>query len=148
MSSILGADTYNELTQTLQALQSPDNTIRSQAEDYLQNTWVNTRPEYLLLGLAEHISNSSDVSVCAPPSVLLSFRRILAFLSCLLPTAYYQPRSILTQPLLFSTKASVFRRRHFSPDSLQDTQERQGRVCRDLYLLSRRFCFCHQAEAP
>lgn len=61
--SMLGTDTYNELTQTLQALQSPDNAIRSQAEDYLQNTWVNTRPEYLLLGLAEHISNSSDVSV-------------------------------------------------------------------------------------
>lgn len=61
--SMLGTDTYNELTQTLQALQSADNAIRSQAEDYLQSTWVNTRPEYLLLGLAEHISNSNEVSV-------------------------------------------------------------------------------------
>lgn len=61
--SMLGTDTYNELTQTLQALQSPDNAIRSQAEDYLQNTWVNSRPEYLLLGLVEHIGNSNDVPV-------------------------------------------------------------------------------------
>ncbi|KAK7739238.1 importin subunit beta-3 [Diatrype stigma] len=72
--SMLGTDTYNELTQTLQALQSPDNAIRSQAEDYLQNTWVNTRPEYLLLGLVEHIANSSDVPLRSFAAVI--FRRI------------------------------------------------------------------------
>ena len=131
MSSILGADTYNELTQTLQALQSPDNTIRSRAEDYLQNTWVNTRPEYLLLGLAEHISNSSDVSVC--PLSITSSPALTAL-------------TALTDRTL-SIKAPIFCCRHLPSDSLQDTQERQGRFRRDLYLLSRRFRFCHQAEA-
>lgn len=112
--SILGADTYNELTQTLQALQSPDNAIRSQAEEYLQNSWVNTRPEYLLLGLAEHISNSSDVLVCDPlyilfisPFMSLPLRAVLSqlplqYCTVLTPSASFHQSSDLSPPLSFA----------------------------------------------
>lgn len=62
--SMLPADVHAELTQLLQALQSSDNSIRSQAEDHLQNNWTATRPEILLMGLAEQIQNAADASVC------------------------------------------------------------------------------------
>lgn len=62
--SMLPADVHTELTQMLQALQSSDNSIRSQAEDHLQNNWTATRPEILLMGLAEQIQNAADVTVC------------------------------------------------------------------------------------
>lgn len=61
--SMLPADVHTELTQLLQALQSSDNSIRSQAEDHLHNNWTATRPEILLMGLAEQIQNTADVSV-------------------------------------------------------------------------------------
>lgn len=61
--SVLPAETHAELTQLLQALQSPDNSIRTQAEGHLQNTWTNTRPEILLMGLAEQISASTETTV-------------------------------------------------------------------------------------
>lgn len=64
--SMLPADVHNELTQLLQALQASDNSIRSQAEDHLQNNWTATRPEILLMGLAEQIQNSGDASVRLP----------------------------------------------------------------------------------
>lgn len=60
---MLPADVHTELTQMLQALQSSDNSIRSQAEEHLQNNWTATRPEILLMGLAEQIQNAADVSV-------------------------------------------------------------------------------------
>ena len=52
----------------LQALQSPDNSIRSQAEEHLHNSWTNTRPEMLLMGLVEQIqaTNSETVVRFAP----------------------------------------------------------------------------------
>jgi hypothetical protein len=52
-----------ELAQLLQALQSADNNVRSQAEDHLQNNWNGTRPDVLLMGLAEQIASSPDASV-------------------------------------------------------------------------------------
>jgi hypothetical protein len=61
--SILPQEIHTELAQLLQALQSADNGIRSQAEDHLQNNWTNTRPEILLMGLAEQIQASQDVAV-------------------------------------------------------------------------------------
>lgn len=61
--SMLPADVHTELTQLLQALQSSDNSIRSQAEDHLQNHWTATRPEILFMGLAEQIPNTADPSV-------------------------------------------------------------------------------------
>jgi oligoendopeptidase F len=60
---MLPADVHAELTQLLQALQSPDNSIRSQAEEHLQNHWTLNRPELLLMGLAEQIQNTPDISV-------------------------------------------------------------------------------------
>lgn len=61
--SMLPAEVHAELAQLLQALQSPDNNIRSQAEDHLQNNWTASRPEVLLMGLAEQISGSTDAPV-------------------------------------------------------------------------------------
>lgn len=61
---MLPAEVHAELTQLLQALQSPDNGIRSQAEDHLANNWTVTRPEVLLMGLAEQIAASADAPVC------------------------------------------------------------------------------------
>jgi hypothetical protein len=64
-----------ELTQLLQALQSPDNSIRSQAEDHLQTNWTATRPEILLMGLAEQIAGAPESSVTQliPPYSCLPF---------------------------------------------------------------------------
>jgi len=72
--SVLPPEVAAELTQLLQALQSPDNSIRSQAEDHLQNNWTATRPEILLMGLAEQTAGASEPSVlAASPLPLLSF---------------------------------------------------------------------------
>lgn len=74
--SVLPAETHAELRQLLQALQSSDNTIRSQAEGHLQNTWTNTRPEILLMGLAEQIAASPETSVSRLfDCLLLTFER-------------------------------------------------------------------------
>ncbi|CAI4213323.1 unnamed protein product [Parascedosporium putredinis] len=72
--SMLPADVHAELTQLLQALQSSDNSIRSQAEEHLQNHWTINRPELLLMGLAEQIQNTPDVSTRSFAAVI--FRRI------------------------------------------------------------------------
>jgi importin-5 len=61
--SMLPANVHEELAQLLQALQSKENAIRSQAEEHLQNNWTNTRPDMLLMGLAEQIAISKDSSV-------------------------------------------------------------------------------------
>lgn len=61
--SLLSPEIHAELTQLLQALQSADNGIRSQAEDHLQNNWTNTRPEVLLVGLVEQLQGASDTTV-------------------------------------------------------------------------------------
>lgn len=72
--SILPPDVHAELTQLLQALQSPDNSIRSQAEEHLQSNWTSTRPEVLLMGLAEQIQGAGDNATRSFASVI--FRRI------------------------------------------------------------------------
>ncbi|KAK7416969.1 importin subunit beta-3 [Neonectria punicea] len=72
--SMLPPDVHAELNQLLQALQSPDNTIRSQAEEHLQNNWTSTRPEVLLMGLAEQIQGSGDNATRSFGAVI--FRRI------------------------------------------------------------------------
>lgn len=64
--SVLPQEVNAELAQLLQALQSADNSIRSQAEDHLQNNWTATRPEILLMGLVEQIAGSHDATVCLP----------------------------------------------------------------------------------
>lgn len=62
--SLLSVEVHAELTQLLQALQSADNATRSHAEEHLQNSWTSTRPEMLLLGLAEKIQGAGDNAVC------------------------------------------------------------------------------------
>lgn len=61
--SVLSADIHAELAQLLQGLQSADNSIRSRAEVHLQNNWTATRPEILLMGLAEQIQGAGDEQV-------------------------------------------------------------------------------------
>lgn len=68
--SLLSAEVHAELTQLLQALQSADNGIRSQAEEHLQNSWTGTRPEVLLMGLAEQIQGAGDNAVSASNKAL------------------------------------------------------------------------------
>ncbi|GJN71655.1 importin beta-3 subunit [Purpureocillium lilacinum] len=72
--SLLSAEVHAELTQLLQALQSADNGIRSQAEEHLQNSWTGTRPEVLLMGLAEQIQGAGDNATRSFAAVI--FRRI------------------------------------------------------------------------
>jgi hypothetical protein len=61
--SLLSAEVHAELTQLLQALQSADNATRSQAEEHLQNNWTSSRPEVLLMGLAEQVQAAGDNAV-------------------------------------------------------------------------------------
>lgn len=61
--SILPENVHSELAQLLDALQSSDNSVRSQAEEHLQNNWVLTRPDMLLMGLVEQIQGSNDPMV-------------------------------------------------------------------------------------
>ncbi|CAK7562739.1 MAG: importin subunit beta-3 [Sporothrix epigloea] len=72
--SLLPPELGVELSQLLQALQSADNAIRSQAEDHLQNNWTASRPEVLLMGLAEQIGSQATNSFRSFAAVL--FRRI------------------------------------------------------------------------
>ncbi|KAI2634576.1 armadillo-type protein [Xylaria nigripes] len=72
--SMLPPDVSTELSQLLRALQSPDNSIRWQAEEHLQNNWTATRPEILLMGLAEQIAGSPDSVARSFAAVI--FRRI------------------------------------------------------------------------
>lgn len=72
--SQLSPDIHAELSQLLLALQSPDNSNRSQAEEHLQNNWTATRPEVLLMGLAEQIQAAGDNATRSFAAVI--FRRI------------------------------------------------------------------------
>ncbi|KAH0436861.1 importin beta-3 [Colletotrichum camelliae] len=72
--SMLPPDVHQELGQLLQALQSPENSVRTQAEEHLQNNWTTARPEVLLMGLAEQIQIGADASTRSFAAVI--FRRI------------------------------------------------------------------------
>lgn len=61
--SVLPPDVHAELAQLLDALQSSDNSVRSQAEDHLATNWTTPRPEILLMGLVEQIHGSNDATV-------------------------------------------------------------------------------------
>ncbi|TLS23143.1 uncharacterized protein PpBr36_06674 [Pyricularia pennisetigena] len=73
--SLLPAEVTAELGQLLEALQSPDNAVRSQAEDHLQNNWTVTRPEVLLMGLVELIGAQANTTTIRSSSAVI-FRRI------------------------------------------------------------------------
>jgi len=64
--SVLPPDVHSELQQLLDALQSADNSVRSQAEEHLANSWTTTKPEMLLMGLVEQIQGSNDAIVRLP----------------------------------------------------------------------------------
>ncbi len=61
--SVLPAEIHTALAQILQALQSPDNNVRTQAEDQLHNDWTAGRPDVLLMGLVEQIQGSQEPAV-------------------------------------------------------------------------------------
>jgi hypothetical protein len=62
--SLLPAEVQGALAQLLQALASPDNTLRSQAEDQLNNDWTANRPDVLLMALVEQMLAAEDPAVC------------------------------------------------------------------------------------
>ena len=61
--SMLPAEIHTALAQILQALQSSDNNVRTQAEDQLHSDWTATRPDVLLMGLVEQIQGSQEPAV-------------------------------------------------------------------------------------
>ena len=64
--SILPAEAQGALTQLLQALSSPENSLRAQAEEQLNNDWTTNRPDVLLMGLVEQMQAAADSSVRLP----------------------------------------------------------------------------------
>lgn len=62
--SLLPPEVHTALSQLLNALTTPDNTVRAQAEEQLSSEWVNARPDVLLMGLAEQIQGAENASVC------------------------------------------------------------------------------------
>ncbi|KAJ5736880.1 uncharacterized protein N7483_002005 [Penicillium malachiteum] len=61
--SLLPPEVHSALSQLLAALSTPDNAVRSQAEEQLNNDWVQNRPDVLLMGLAEQLEGSKDTLV-------------------------------------------------------------------------------------
>ena len=61
--SLLPPEVHTALSQLLRALSTPDNAVRSQAEDQLNNDWVQNRPDVLLMGLAEQLGGATDTIV-------------------------------------------------------------------------------------
>ena len=62
--SMLPTDVQDSLLQLLNALSAADNDVRTAAEKQLNAAWLASRPEVLLMGLAEQTSISQDQSVC------------------------------------------------------------------------------------
>lgn len=58
--SLLPPEVHTALSQLLRALTTPDNTVRSQAEEQLNGEWIQNRPDVLLMGLAEQIEGAGD----------------------------------------------------------------------------------------
>ncbi|EEH18687.1 hypothetical protein PABG_07747 [Paracoccidioides brasiliensis Pb03] len=72
--SLLPQEVHVALAQLLLALASADNIVRTQAEEQLNNEWVQGRPDVLLIGLAEQLQGAEDAGTRSFASVL--FRRI------------------------------------------------------------------------
>ena len=66
MASQLPPDVVTAFQQLLQGLASSDNTLRKSAEDRLNDEWVKTRPDMLLLGMVEQIRDGTDSAVGVP----------------------------------------------------------------------------------
>jgi len=98
--SVLAPEVHNELAQLLDALQSSDNSVRSQAEEHLANNWTTNKPNMLLMGLVEQIQGSND------PTVIHN-RTAISYILLILRD--------ISDPLLCCS--------HFPPDSLQGSQD-------------------------
>ena len=61
--SMLPPEMHLALSQLLQALQSSDNNVRSQAEAQLTGQWTTTQPAELLVGLVEQMQGNEDAAV-------------------------------------------------------------------------------------
>ncbi|MCJ1251245.1 hypothetical protein MMC30_008476 [Trapelia coarctata] len=72
--SVLPPEIHAALTPLLQALSSPDNVVRTNAEGQLNSEWVAQRPDILLMGLVEQIQDAADPSTRTFAAVL--FRRM------------------------------------------------------------------------
>ncbi|PGH00256.1 hypothetical protein AJ79_08270 [Helicocarpus griseus UAMH5409] len=72
--SLLPQEVHVALSQLLLALASADNIVRTQAEEQLNNEWVQGRPDVLLIGLAEQLQGAEDAGTRSFAAVL--FRRI------------------------------------------------------------------------
>ncbi|EIT73173.1 armadillo-type protein [Aspergillus flavus] len=72
--SLLPPEVHSALSQLLRALTTPDNTVRTQAEEQLNNDWIQGRPDVLLMGLAEQIQGAEELVTRTFAAVL--FRRI------------------------------------------------------------------------
>lgn len=59
-------ETLAQLTRVLVNLPSPDNNVRAAAELQLNEQWVNTQPDIVLLGLAQLVSQSQEEDVSWP----------------------------------------------------------------------------------
>lgn len=88
--SVLPAEVQGALGQLLQALSSPDNNLRAQAEEQLNNDWTLNRPDMLLMGLVEQIQASQDPSVCP-----LKESKLRSISKCLADTVFR--RSVISQ---------------------------------------------------
>jgi hypothetical protein len=64
--SVLPPEVHTALTQLLTGLQSPDNVLRTQAEEQLTTEWVQGRPDILLMALVEQIIGADEVGVSSP----------------------------------------------------------------------------------
>lgn len=60
---MLAPEIHSALALLLRGLTTPDNTVRSQAEDQLNNDWLQNRPDVLLMGLAEQIQGAEETGV-------------------------------------------------------------------------------------
>jgi len=61
--SQLPPEVHQALAQLLQGLQASDNVRRTQAESQLNDEWIASRPEILLMGLSEQIEGAEDPGV-------------------------------------------------------------------------------------
>jgi hypothetical protein len=90
--SLLPPEIHTALSQLLSALATPDNTVRTQAEEQLNNEWVNGRPDVLLMGLAEQIQGAENASVsCLGCFFFLAGRGFNYLFSPLPPHSFVPP---------------------------------------------------------
>lgn len=107
--SVLPAEVQGALSQLLQALASPDNSLRSQAEEQLNNDWTTNQPDMLLMGLVEQLQASEDASVGATPMKPTFLRVVLT--RCRLdplPPSCFENRPRRIRNFLAQTKTKSF----------------------------------------